>query len=288
MVTVIAILTSHNRKAGTLKSLACLAASAERAGIAPMAVLVDDGSTDGTAEAVRESYPWVRVIEGDGSLFWNRGMHRAQDAAMAEPGYDHLLWLNDDTNLLPDALARLLATAAEVEQRHGRAGIVIGTTADAASGRPTYSGQARTSGWKPFAFRMVLASERALPCDTMNGNVVLLPAPVAKAVGNLDPAFEHSGGDIDYGLRARRLGIPLYVAAGIVGHCKLNPSAGIFNDVSLPFAQRWKHLNSRKGLPVGTWLPLTRRHGGWLWPLHFSWPYVKVLASSLQPLRRKR
>ena len=42
-------------------------------------IFVDDGSTDGTAEAVARSFPETTILTGDGSLFWNRGMHVAFD-----------------------------------------------------------------------------------------------------------------------------------------------------------------------------------------------------------------
>ena len=44
-------------------------------------ILVDDGSTDGTAVAVKDSHPEVNIIQGDGNLFWNRGMHLAWKSA---------------------------------------------------------------------------------------------------------------------------------------------------------------------------------------------------------------
>jgi GT2 family glycosyltransferase len=89
-------------------------------------------------------------------------------------------------------------------------------------------------------------------------------------------------GDTDYGLRARALGIPSYVAAGIVGHCSQNPLAGSYLDPSLPLARRWQLMRSRKGLPVRSWLHFCRRHGGRAWPLHFAWPYTKLVLSGLR------
>ncbi|WP_395703427.1 glycosyltransferase family 2 protein [Aquabacterium sp.] len=285
---IVAVMTCFNRRETTLRCLGCLAASAAQAGVAPEAVLMDDGSRDGTADAVRAAFPWVRVLQGDGSLFWTRGMHRAQAAALDGAAPDYLLWLNDDTLLLPDALARLLATAQDKQHLHGRAVCVAGATSDAATGALSYSGQVATSRWRRFSFRKVFSEREALRCDTMNGNIVLLPVAAVRAVGNLDPAFDHGGGDIDYGLRLRECGVPLYVAAGIAGHCSNNPSAGGYTDTTAPLRQRWRHILHRKGLPVRTWLPLTRRHGGLLWPLHFAWPYVKVLGSScLAALKRR-
>jgi GT2 family glycosyltransferase len=281
-----AVLTCYNRRESTLACLRRLADSARQAELTLAAVLADDGSTDGTAEAVAEEFPWVRVLRGDGSLFWNRGMHMAMAEALRDSDAQFLLWLNDDTMLRSDALPRLLEAGRALQAQRGRPGIVVGATNDKHSGQLSYSGQVRLSRWRRFQFRKVFSPHEAVPCSTMNGNVVLLPRAVADDVGNLDPVFAHAMGDIDYGLRATGRGHPIVVAAGFIGECSNNPSAGTHQDASLPFAKRWRALTHRKALPFRSWLQLTRRHGGWLWPAYFAWPYLSLLLSSLRHSRR--
>jgi GT2 family glycosyltransferase len=271
---VVACLTSHNRCASTLACLTQLRQAAEGAGVRLLAVLADDGSTDGTGERVAEMFPWVTVLKGNGSLFWNRGMHLAMEYALDHVDADFVLWLNDDTLLNPDSIARLLAARSVLLERKGRDGIVVGATADHSTGRLTYSGMVSAGGLRPLAFRKVYSETELVSCDTMNGNVVLIPISVARSVGNLDPVFEHSMGDVDYGLRARREGHPLAVAPGIVGVCSCNPVAGSFLDTSLPVGRRWKLFVNRKVLPPKSWKHLVRRHSGSLWPLLFAWPYA--------------
>jgi GT2 family glycosyltransferase len=281
---VVAVLTCFNRKALTLACLQALAVTASRAGVQPEAVLVDDASPDGTAAAVRERFPWVEVIEGSGSLFWNRGMHLAFGHAM-QRGADFYLWLNDDTQLVPDALPSLLAQAAELERRDGRPAIVSGASAEPGSRTISYGGRVATSRLRPFKFELVWSENEALPCTALEGNCVLVPQRVAARVGNLDPAFEHAMGDTDYGLRALRAGFGLYVGKGVAGHCSPNSLGGTYFDTSLPLGRRWQLIRSRKGLPVRSWLRFCARHGGWLWPLVFAWPYFKVLATSMPGLQ---
>ena len=57
---------------------------------------------------MRAEFPWVEVVVSDGSLFWCRGMHLAFETAFRK-GFDHYVWLNDDTTLRNEALAGLLA-----------------------------------------------------------------------------------------------------------------------------------------------------------------------------------
>jgi GT2 family glycosyltransferase len=279
--SVVAVLTCFNRKALTLACLDALAETARRANADLQAVVVDDASTDGTAAAVRERFSWVQVIEGNGSLFWNGGMHKGFATALERPA-DHYLWLNDDTHLVPDALRSLLSQAAELTRSSGAPPILVGATGEKDSGRVTYGGRVARSRLRPFNYRLVYSDSEPVRCQAIEGNCVLIPRAVALRVGNLDPVFEHAMGDTDYGLRAQALGVRTYVARGIVGHCSPNPLGGTYFDTSLPLARRWKLIRSRKGLPVRSWRHFCRRHGGPFWPVHFAWPYAKVILTGVR------
>lgn len=280
MTTLAISLACHNRREKTVACLQALDGLMASHDPRIHVFLCDDGSTDGTAAAVRARFPEVRILSGDGTLFWNGGMRVAFGAALAA-GYDFYLWLNDDTVLDTDALARLLAAHREMAASGPGEGIVVGSTRDR-EGRTSYGGLVRTSRWRPIRFRRVVPGDRLLPCDTMNGNCVLIPAAVARRLGNLDAGFVHSMGDNDYGLRASRLGIPIRVMPGYAGTCVNDATVrGSFKDSSLPLAVRWKKLVSPKALPPGAWLVFCRRHGGPGWPLAWLWPYARVVLAGL-------
>lgn len=275
--SVCALLTCFNRRDKTLACLQALEVNRVE-GVTLSAVLVDDGSTDGTAHAVREAHPWVQVVQGDGAMFWCRGMHRAFTEAQRQRP-DFVLWLNDDTVLEPDALQRLLAchdALASLNLDASPAMIVVGSTADPSNGRITYGGERRCRWPRSMRFERIPPSDQPQRCDSMTGNIVLVDAAAAQRVGNLDPAFEHAMGDTDYALRARRAGVPVWLAPGVLGHCADNPPRGTYKDDSLPFAKRWRLMMSRKGLPWRSWLRITARHGGWWWPVLFAWPYAAL------------
>ncbi len=61
-------------------------------------VLVDNGSSDGTAAFVRKAYPWVRVVESERNVGFTGGNNAAARNARGE----FLLLLNCDTVLLTD------------------------------------------------------------------------------------------------------------------------------------------------------------------------------------------
>lgn len=74
----------------------------------PQLVLVDDGSTDGTAAAVVEVLPSAVVVRGDGSLWWGGALRRAVSWLRAHgPGDEAIVaFMNDDIEFDDDYLAR--------------------------------------------------------------------------------------------------------------------------------------------------------------------------------------
>jgi GT2 family glycosyltransferase len=78
-------------------------------------VVVDNGSSDGTADFVRERFPAVRVVEDE-----NRGLAAGWNRGIADTDSDHVLVLNADAWLVDDALTRLLAVA----DAHPRAAVI--------------------------------------------------------------------------------------------------------------------------------------------------------------------
>jgi len=128
-ITIAALLTCFNRKEKTLACLKALFNQALPANVDISAYLVDDASTDGTAAAVQQTYPQVKIFSGDGNLFWNGGMRVAFSEAMKDDP-DYYLWLNDDTRLDPEALNVLLTTSSELMKKGEKRAIVAGSTRD--------------------------------------------------------------------------------------------------------------------------------------------------------------
>jgi GT2 family glycosyltransferase len=260
LATIAVLMTCHNRSAATLASLASLG---EQRGVGHLfeldVYLVDAGSTDGTADAVRARHPDVHVIRSDDETFWGHGMALA--AATAGHRHDYHLWLNDDVVLSPDALRRLYDVARE------RVRVVVGATCDA-SGERTYGGFRR--GRRPLQFLPVGVTAQAKPCDTVNGNIVLVPRDVVAVVGSVDPMFPHAMGDIDFGLRAGAAGFEILQAGGFVGRCEGHPPPAFIG----PATARLRRRASVKQLPPRAWWTFCRRHGG-AWSLaYFAKPYI--------------
>src|SRR4051812_46438313 len=95
------LITCFNRRETTLACLRSLGRQALPAGYVLRVFLTDDGSSDGTGDAVRREFPDVTVLQGDGKLYWVGGTMMAWNAA--QPA-DFYLWLNDDVRLRAGAL----------------------------------------------------------------------------------------------------------------------------------------------------------------------------------------
>jgi len=96
-MAVTVVVASRNRRELLLRTLPRHLALPER----PAVVLVDNASTDGTAEAVREALPGVRVI----SLDRNQGA-AARNAGLREARTPYVAFCDDDSWFAPGALGR--------------------------------------------------------------------------------------------------------------------------------------------------------------------------------------
>jgi GT2 family glycosyltransferase len=273
-VRIAALMTCHNRVACTTQSVRALKAQIVP-GISLDLFLVDDGSKDGTAQAVINIFPQATILTGDGKLFWCGGMRLAFEQAINK-NYDFYFWLNDDTILDQDALVRMLGAYREASARLCDAAIIVGSTRDPETGLFSYG------GWNQFKKTSGLISWEKTPpdmdvpisCDTINGNCVLVSKAVVDRIGNIDAAFQQGLGDIDYGLRAIKNGCQIQIAPGYYGTCTINDNSGLWMDGRLPLYLRWQKLLGPKGLPVKAWGVFTYRHKGHLWFLSWLAPYI--------------
>lgn len=261
---VVVVVACHNRCEVTLRGLATLLTQRGRdVDWRLRVILVDDASTDGTADAVVQRYPDVTVLRGSGSLFWGGGMHKAMiEALKCNPDYTVLF--NDDVELQVNAISDALGEYKEaVTLTRDPRQVIVGAMTDPATGHITYSGFNRVNRNDPSKIvRVSPSSDRLVECDTMNGNFVLVPRAITDRLGTVDPTFIHQLGDIDYGYRVVRAGGRLWVARKPMGSCAPNNRTLPFRKPGQGLRDRWRALNHPLGLPLRSWLPFMWRWGG--------------------------
>src|SRR5215469_12954857 len=105
MLKVATLVLNTNRREDTLACLASLRAMTYPTEI----VVVDNVSTDGSADAVRAAYPDVTVLETGTRLGYTTGNNFGFDYIRASMDVDAVFVLNEDTLAEPDMLAHLVA-----------------------------------------------------------------------------------------------------------------------------------------------------------------------------------
>lgn len=277
MQKIAIVLTCFNRKEKTLNVLQQIADQRDLSDYEIDVFLVDDGSLDGTAEAVRMRFQNTKLLCGDGGLFWCGGMRYGMEKAI-ENNYDFYVWLNDDTDLEIEAIKCLLETYKNIQIEKGQTCIIIGAIRDPATGEVTYSGLKRTIWWHNLKFVPVVPNGDVQECDTFNANLVLISKDVVDIVGNLDAHYTHALGDFDYGLKARQKEVAMYVAPEILGSCPRNSKVGTWEDSLLTCRERLRRMLSVKGLPMKERKYFLKTHANRFWYLIWLGPFVKLAA----------
>ena len=198
-------------------------------------VVVDNGSTDGSAERVRDAHPSVRLIrnpENTGYAFPNN-----QGLAVSRGRY--LLLLNSDTVVRPLALARLV----EFMDAHPDAG-ACGPMLRFPDGRLQRSCYSFPSPRTYLAGMLALdrvfprsrlfgndnvrfGHDRTCPVEALLGAALLVRREVLERVGGLDEQLRIHYNDFDWCLRIREAGWRVYFVhdAEVVHHLQATTRA---------------------------------------------------------------
>ena len=268
---IAALLTVFNRKEKTLSCLHSLERNIRDSFILDV-YLTNDGCTDGTEIEVKKQFPWVKIINGDGNLYWNRGMYTAWCEA-EKRDYDFYLWVNDDMLIYDDSVENLLSTSHDKDDK----AIIVGFTTNSTKDKITYGGRTHES-------RLITQVNGVTRCSTFNGNFVLVPRYVYLKVGKNDPVFHHAIGDSDYGLRAEKLNIPCFIAKDSCGVCDAHSTLPKCFDPQVPFLERckWMYKPGGNGANPNEFFVFRKRHYGLLSAiktyitniLHLSFPQM--------------
>ncbi|MCA0932647.1 glycosyltransferase family 2 protein [Lutimonas saemankumensis] len=273
MVNVAVLMTCHNRRDKTITCLKEFFNTRKPKDHLFEIFLVDDGSTDGTKSAIETSFPKVRIIQGDGTLYWNQGMRLAWKTAIEKGNFDFFIWLNDDVILDKIALIELFESYHEILGKNAKESIIVGACRISDS-EDIFSYGGRSENGK------VIPNGEIQQCKYINGNIVLIPHAVYSCLGNLSDSYTHAMGDFDYGLRAVNAGFKNYTTRCYIGSCEINNVQDCFNP-AVSFRKRLKHFHSPNGLNIREYVVFRRKFWGNRWILDFFKAYIKVLFPQL-------
>jgi N-acetylglucosaminyl-diphospho-decaprenol L-rhamnosyltransferase len=218
-------------------------------------LLVDNGSTDGSAAWVRATYPWVRVVE----LPENQGFAGGNNAGVREARGEWLAFLNNDTVAETDWLARLWsAAAARPEFALITSRLVFlddPSRIDSAGDGYLRAGGAFKHGHGQPAARFADSREVFGAC----GGAFMIRREVFEALGGFDERFFMIYEDVDLSYRARLTGRRVWYAADAVVRHAGSGSIGVLSPATVFYGQRnleWTWLkNTPWRLLIATAIP---------------------------------
>lgn len=183
-------------------------------------VVLDNASTDGSPEALAQAYPDLKQLRVE----VNKGSSSGYAAGFRwafENGYDYVLLLNNDIEVLPDMLDRLV----EVAESDPRIGVV---------GPKCYFHGDRQRLWSAggiLRFRESITRERGYgeidrgqydrddEVDYINGCAILIKRSAGEAAGVWDPIFFICVDDADFCTRVKQKGFRcVYVHRAVLYH----------------------------------------------------------------------
>ena len=193
----------------------CLAAAVAQQGIDAEVILVDNASTDGTAEVVRARFPQVRLV----ALTGNRGFAGGSNAGARVAQGRFIAFLNNDTVPEPrwlralrdgiDPAAGVLLATSRIVYMHDPS--IIDSAGD---GFFRWGGAFKRHHGAPA--HLAAASEEVFG---VCGAACLVSKPVFDELGGFDEDFFASHEDVDLSYRARLRGYRCrYVADAVVRH----------------------------------------------------------------------
>ncbi len=212
-----AVIPTYNRRGTLLVALRALAAQ-DAPELLGEVVVVDDGSIDGTAEAVRAldiGLP-LTLLEGR-----RGGPGAARNAGVAAASCERVLFLCDDIEATPTLLRRH-------EER--RAGV---TAPHAVVGRVAWPPGKRVSLFERFAMERyhfgygALEGLDDLPFHAFITANLSIDRALLLGLGGFDEGFSYGWEDTDLGLRATEAGVALLYAPGAIGyhHHRIAPAS---------------------------------------------------------------
>ena len=172
-----------------------------------LAIVPDNGSTDGSVDAIRARFPAALVIENGANLGFSGGNNAGIRAAL-EAGADWVVLLNNDAALEPGALDAFRAAAA----RHPDAGVLAGKLLFD-DGRVQWAGQrvALVTGYsgRPRGFGRPDGPRYAAEGDVDRavGALMAVSRTAIDRAGLLDDDLFAYVEDVDWSLRIRAAGL---------------------------------------------------------------------------------
>jgi len=211
-------------------------------------VLVDNGSSDGSADFLRSCYPWVNLVE----LSHNTGFATGNNIGLQHASGEYIVTLNNDTEADPGWLAAIVRVADEYPQA-GMVGSRICSFDDPDIIDSIGHGVCR-DGMSRGRFRLCRYSElRMGEVEEIlfpSACVALYRRAMLDETGFFDDEFFAYAEDTDLGLRGRLAGWKALLATDAVVRHKYSGTGGVFSPFKLYLVERNHYWVALKTFPL--------------------------------------
>ncbi|HEY0427885.1 MAG TPA: glycosyltransferase family 2 protein [Pyrinomonadaceae bacterium] len=220
LIRVEVVFPVHNRRELTLLCLRSLA-RIDSENLDVHVVMVDDGSTDGTSEAVENEFPGVEIVKGDGNLWFTEGTNAGVRAALRH-NPEYVLMMNDD-QIFDSQFLRFMVETAEKYPRSivGSLLLLWDTPHKLFQVSPrweTFSG-----GWRHWVHQTIWTiPKKPWEVGIIVGNCLLVPAEAIQECGLMDSKRFPNFGDAEYTPRMKKNGWRLLIEPRARVFCQPN------------------------------------------------------------------
>jgi hypothetical protein len=188
-------------------STRCLQSLARLTYPARQLLVVDTASSDGSGAELARRFPDIEIFRSPENRFYGGGANLGLRRALSG-GFDHAILLNNDTEVAPDLVERLI----EVADGTPNVGLVGPKIFHADQPELIWSAGGRIEYWRGMMHHLGLrqpdgpafAVEREV--DYLTGCCLMVARRVIVEVGYLDTTYQMYSEDADYCVRARDLG----------------------------------------------------------------------------------
>jgi len=190
-------------------------------------VVVDDGSTDGTSEFVKENYPEVTLLTGDGNLWWTGAINLGIRYALVRgSAIDAVLVINNDVEVYADYLETLYRLWQSMPRT------LVGSVVVDVDNPEIIDNGGNIVNWWTAKFSVLNHGVRRdkfpggyhVDASFLTGRGTLIPLQVFHDIGLYDEKHFQQCGDTEFPVRAKKAGYRLIVSYDAVVKSQLTAS----------------------------------------------------------------
>ncbi len=214
MIRIAIIIPTFNRKK-YIEKLLIQIENQEIKDVENYVYVIDDGSEDGTRKMLINNFPNVKILAGDGNLWYTRSINKGFEAALKD-NPDYLLTLNDDIEIDKNYLQTILDSFKDMKEP-----AIVGSISYTLNKphRITFSGIKRIKWWRakqimyhPYLLNIDPKSLSGIyPSVMLPGRGMLIDKRIIDIIGGFEEKLIQYGSDEEFCLRALNNGFYSYI-----------------------------------------------------------------------------